>query len=371
MKRAGHVAALLVLLQAGGTAQAQEFAAMVRDLNAMQNLMAAGNADARDQAARQFDRIEKAIEAVEPDGWRDERNVRAAIVYLLCGGAATKLREIFDAAFVDAKFAGLFGASVEYAEGREGGIPKALMEINARDFPPLLGGHLALVQGGALIGEDNARAIALLDLARLLMPGSLVEEAALRREIGLLDPVRESGKLETLAARYIAKYAASPYAPHFWEAFRQATVEEKTFIDRFEAFDPLFDKAPARERLPLYLAVARQALQAGRFGFAKAAIDKAGASAANAAAQKRIGVYRSVLAALTEEQGGDGLRAVDPQRLDKEDAGLIALASDVVSGLAARSQAEPKADEAPYEMAESVRRAIAQSDEILKRSASQ
>ena len=42
---------------------------------------------------RQFDVIEKAIGVVEPEGWADERNQRAAIVYLLCGGAAPGLRE--------------------------------------------------------------------------------------------------------------------------------------------------------------------------------------------------------------------------------------------------------------------------------------
>lgn len=371
MKRAGLIAAFLILSQASGAARAEEFAAMVRDLNAMQNLMATGNLEARDRAARQFDRIEKAVEAVEPDGWKDERNVRAAIVYLLCGGAATRLREIHDASFVEGNLARLLGASLDYAEGREGGIPKALMAINARDFPPILGGHLALVQGGALIGEDNARAVALLDLARLLTPGSLVEEAALRREIGLLDPVRESGKLALLAGRYIAKYANSPYAQNFWDAFRQATVGEKTFFDRFEPFEPLFDKAPAGERLQLYLALARQALHIGKFDAARKAIDKAAASATDPGVRKRIDVYRSVLAALTEEQGGDGLRTLDRGQLDTEDAALIALASDVVSGLAARGEGAPKVEEEPDPLLDAARRAIAQSDELLKRSAGQ
>ncbi len=202
------------------------------------------------------------------------------------------------------------------------------------------------------------------------MPGSLIEEAALRREIALLDPVRERGKLAMLAARYISKYAASPYAQNFWEGFRQATVGEETFIDRFEAFEPLFDKASASERLSLYLALARQALHSGKFEFARKAIEKAEAAATNSPARKRIEAYHSVVAALTEERGGDDLRALDQKQFDKDDAGLIALASGVVTRLSARGQPDSKVDEPPYEMLETARRAIAQSDELLKRSAS-
>jgi chemotaxis protein MotC len=369
MTHVGRAVVFLAALHASGVARAEDFASMVRDLNAMQNLMAVGNSAARDRAAKQFDLIDMAIETVEPEGWRDERNVRAAIVYLLCGGAATRLREIHEAQFVGGDLAGLLGASVEYADGREGGIPKALMEMNARDVPPVVGGHLALVQGGALIGVDNARATALFDLARLLMPGSLVEEAALRREIAILDPVRETGKLAMLAGRYIAKYAASPYAQNFWEAFRRATVEEKTIVDRPGPFEPLVDKAPTTLRLSFYLALARGALQSGKFDPARKAIDKAAVSATTPAAQKRIDAYRSILVALTEERGGEDLRALEQKRLEKEDAELVALASSVVSRLSARVEPEPRADEAPYEMAETVRRALAQSDELLKRSA--
>ncbi len=371
MNRAVATAAFLALSQMSGAAQAEDLPAMARDLNAMQNLMAEGRAGARDRAARQFDLIDKAIEAIEPDGWREERNVRAAIIYLLCGGAPAKLREILDAQFVDSKLAGLFAASVEYAEGREGGIPKALQDINARDFSPLLAGHLALVQGGALIGKDNARAISLFDLARLLMPASLVEEAALRREIAVLDLARESGKLAMLAARYIDKYAASPYAPSFWEAFRQATVGQEAFLDRSEAFEPLFDKAAASQRLSLYLALARRALQAGKFDFAAKRIEKAAASATTPVARKRIDAYRLVLAALMEERGGEDLKALDQKQFDSEDAAMIAIASGVVSRLAARGEPEPveKTDEKADETIETVRRAIALSDEILKRSA--
>jgi chemotaxis protein MotC len=371
VRGAGLAAVVIVATLHIGVARAEEFATMVLELNALQNRMATGDAAARERAAKQFDLIEKTIDSVEPDRWLDERNLRAAIVYLLCGGAPSKLREIHEAGFPgEKKLASLLGASVAYADGREGGMPKALMEINPRDFPAVLGGHVALVQGGALMSEDSARAISLLDLARLLMPGSLVEEAALRREIGLLDPVRDSGKVAMLAGRYIAKYAASPYAQSFWDSLRLATVDRDSFLDRSASFEPVFDKAPAERRLTLYLALARRALQAGNFDTATRFVDKAATGATGGDARKRIDAYRGVVQALTQERGADALRTLATDRIEKEDAALVATATGVLTRLAARSKPERSADDAPYEMLDTVRRALSESDALLQRSAS-
>lgn len=116
MKRAALAPLLLIMLV--GVAQAADFAEMVRDLNVMQNRMVTGDMKAREQAARQFDLIEKSITSLEPDAWADERNQRAAIVYLLAGGAPVGLRAIHDAEFDAGKLGPLIGASVEYAEER-------------------------------------------------------------------------------------------------------------------------------------------------------------------------------------------------------------------------------------------------------------
>ncbi|CAJ0879237.1 hypothetical protein AMST5_03041 [freshwater sediment metagenome] len=367
MKRAGLVLILLALL--GGIAQAAEFAEMVRDLNIMQNRMVVGDARAREQAARQFDLIEKTITSLEPEAWTDERNQRAAIVYLLAGGAPVGLRAIHDAEFDGGKLGPLIGASVEYAEGREGGVPKALMDFDARRLPPIPGGHLALVQGSALIGDDNARAIVLLDVARLLMPGSLVEEAALRREIAILDPVRDVGKVALLSSRYASKYLSSPYVQNFWDVLRRATIADSEFFPRAPKFEPIFLKGPSSERAAFYLAVARLALLAGNLVEARRSIEEAGKAATQPTTIKRVAAYHNILSTLTQETGPPALSAQDLQSLDKQDAALLEITSSVTSALAARPQANAPDD--AYEMASTVREAIAKTDELLKRASPQ
>lgn len=371
MRRARWIATLLALFQLNCVACAAELAELVRDLNAIQNRMAVGDPVAREQAAKQFDAIEKQIETVDPASWSDQRNVYAVVVYLLCGGAPSKLREILGAKFVNEKLSPLLGVSLEYAEGQDSGLPKGLLNFDARQFQRMLGGHLALVQGGSLIGQDNARAISLLDLARLLMPGSLVEEAALRREIAILDPVRDVDKLGLLSMRYVSKYVNSPFAASFWDVVRNATSGDAGFLSRSSRFSAVFERAPQAERLSFYLALSRQALYVGQFGEATKAIVKAESAATEGLARKRVGAYRDVLAALTGEGDAGALRSIELKQLNREDAALVAMASSIVSGLSARDQsAAAGAPDEKYEIATNIRRALSQGDELLKRAAS-
>ncbi len=365
--RQGLLAASM-LCSLSGAAHGGEFAEMVRELNVMQNHMVAGEAKARDQAARQFDLIEKAIGALEPESWADEKNQRAALIYLLCGGAPAGLREIHEAQFDAGKLEGLLGAGIDYAEGA--GDSKALQDFDARHLPPMLGGHLALVQGSALMGADNARAIMLFDLARLLMPGSLVEEAALRREIAILDPVRDVSKLVLLSTRYASKYLESPYAPNFWDVLRRATIADPQFFGRAPKFEPIFAKGPAGERAAFFLAVARMALLAGDFEEARRTIDIAGRTATHPIMVKRIDAYRRVLATLTQETGAPPLTQKEIDGLDKKDSALVGIASSVSAGLSARPEARAAADE-DYEIANLARREIAKSDELLRKAGPQ
>lgn len=373
MRRAGWIMLLLSIVAM--EAHAQPFADMVRDLNSMQSRMAFGDAAAREQAARQFDLIERSISEADAPLLSDERNARAAIIYLLCGGAPGKVRDLVRSSRVNETLSALLEASLQYADG-DAAATNALMHFDARQYPPALGGHLALVQAGLLIGTDNARAIALLDLARLLMPGSLVEEAALRREISILDPVRDAEKLGLLAVRYASKYASSPFARHFWAllpAIARGVPTSSLLASRFAV---VLDKAPTGERADLYLALSRRALLAGKFEEAEKAIEMATKDIPGASVERRIKTYRTVLSALEDRRSFSALRALETAGLPPEDIELVELAASVGAKLEAPSDnrnqtGDDAVEEEKSEMAENARRALAQADELLKRAGRQ
>ena len=351
-------------------AEAATFTDMVHELNVTQNRMARGDPSVRAEVAVRFDAIEKTIESADPDMWRDERNTRAAIVYLLCGGAPAGLRNMLEAGFVGASLAPLLEASLRYAEGQDVGA-KALAGFDPRAYPPVLGGHLALVQGASLIGVDNQRAVELLDLARLLLPSSFVEEAALRREIPLLDPVDEEKKINLLAARYGEKYSGSPYAEAFWKETGPAIIlhADDTAISKYDA---VMRNVSAATRVDIYLAMARRSLLAGKLASADERLKMAEREHAHGADQKRFSIYRAVMTALVEGGGASALNALNKDGLDLLDAELLRVASSALSRISEvniKTQTPEPATQLGDEsgLVGRITAALASSDALLKR----
>lgn len=328
---------LMALLAFIRLANASEFAALVRDLNTMQNRMVMGDEKANAAATFQLQLIEESFASFDLEIWKDEKNIRAAAVYLLCGGAPAKLRKVYDEKRFPEDAAPLLLASLNYAEGHRRSAAKLLMDFDPRRYPSVLGGHLALAQGGSMIGADNARAISLLDLARLLMPASLVEEAALRREVAIVDPLRNNDKLYLLGNRYVTKYLASPYAANFWYEFSTTlrVVSSRLDMPTMAKFEALLDKAPSADRAQTYLAMARQALLAGKIAAAAGSIAKAESITDMPTTRNRVLAYRAAISALTGESTASlaALRQVDRSGLPRGDVEMIGIVESAISRL--------------------------------------
>lgn len=341
------VAALALACQMTA-ARTAEFADMVRNLNTMQNRMVLGDKQAQAAVARQFDLVEQALAVVDPEIWTDEKNVRAAAIYLLAGGAPAQLRDYFEAGFVPTELAPLFDASLNYAEGQNAVATKLLMAFDARRFSPMLGGHLALVQGSSMTSLDRARAVSLFDLARLLMPASLVEEAALRREIALIEPARDGDKLILLASRYATNYAASPYASHFWRDLRAIVLAPSLRGDDafLKKFDAALERAESADQVDIYLTLARRNILDGRLHLAAEKLDKASRAADAPKLRKRVAFYHRAVDALSAGSGIATLpRDEDAKDLSNEDLILMNIMRAVLTRLDARpSEERPNID---------------------------
>jgi chemotaxis protein MotC len=363
--------ALATLLLASSYAMAADLATMIRDLNVMQNRMATGDAAARDQVAKQFDRIESSIDPTDAKAWSDERNTRAAITYLLSGGDSIKLRDVRDAKLAPESLRDLLSASLRYTDGDA----TELAPYDARQFPPLLGGHLALVQGGALIGKDNRRAAALLDLARLLMPASLIEEAAIRREIGIMNPTKDAEKLLLLTMRYLNKYLASPFARNFWDEFRLVAFSEANVSTATPRLDVILDRGAPEMRFEVYLTLARRAFLSGHLEWGADRLRKAEAAALDPIAKSRISAYKTVAAALMCDRDAAAIERLNFANLKPEDVEVMKLTAGVVTKLDAVNAPTESAHDASLEVEGAipvtVKKALAESDALMERAARQ
>jgi len=257
----------------GATADAIPPFEMVRTLQTLQAQIADGNAAAVAAQRELLTLMEARFLAAAPSVWQDGRNARAAVTYTLSGGSPRLMRNLLALVPPIAIDANVAQGALAYIENREGDARKHLLPLDARTLPMSLGGQVALVQAGLVAREDLGRAIRLLDDARLLMPGTLVEEAALRREVFLVAQKGDLDRFEFLSRQYLRRFGTSIYAEDFRQRF--ATAIARLGIadgdDRFPRLEAILKSSDPENQRALFLQLAQAAVVHGKLGTARAA----------------------------------------------------------------------------------------------------
>ncbi len=117
----------------------------------------------------------------------------------------------------------------------------------------------------------------LLQVASLLMPGTLVEEAALRREVFVAGMTGNVDRFRVLSIRYLRRFRTSVYAGDFRRRFA-LSLDTLGFVkseDKFALLDDVLHEFDADSRRGLYLRLARSALLAGHLNVARKATGEA------------------------------------------------------------------------------------------------
>ncbi|MFD1695824.1 chemotaxis protein [Roseibium aestuarii] len=269
---------LLAMLVCGG-ASAQSFETqpyeMVRTLQELQGQVAEGNSQAVAAQRVLLLDMDARFTRLPAEAWQDPRNARAAIIHVLSGGHPAVLRRLTSLSPAPAVEPALLQAALAYVEGRESDVVVALEGVDIAALPPALGGHVALIKAAAILREDPQAALEALTLARLLMPGSLVEEAALRREIFVSGKVGDIERFQSLAIRYLRRYRDSIYAGDFRRRFA-LSLDALGFgrnAEKFALIEGLLMEFDADTRRELYLRLARTGLLNGE----RLVVDKASA----------------------------------------------------------------------------------------------
>lgn len=334
---------------------------LVRRLRAIQDQIAAGSTSAHDLQRQRIREIGALMRELPVAVWDDVRNVRAAIFLVLSGGDPAVLKAVIGRQKSPHVERRLLKGALAYGEGRMVDALGMLHKLEARKLDASLGGMVALIQGTLTAKKDPLKAAAYFDEARLLAPGTLIEESALRQEILILAREGQLERFDLLAAQYSRRFPNSLFARNFRRQFfagvaRQSFKRGSEWLSRTETE---LMKAPAAERAGLYLAIADEATKAGNIDIARFTAGKARALAqAGSRTMQRAMLFEGAALAATAdfEAGLDLLRAVDAEKLTQSER-QIREAALAVAGAIGRWPAKAAADEA--ELPASVGRAQA------------
>lgn len=299
---------------------------MVRSLQMLQDQIARGDLDAHNSQPALLKRLGESFLKADAAIWKEPRNSRAAVTFLLSGGspqviATLRSRNVLniDEAIVD--------GAIAYVEGRTDEAKSKLANIKPRSLPAALGAEIALVQSALVAQDDLKAAIALLDEVRLMMPGTLVEEAALRREIFIVGQDDDFEKFEGLAIRYFRRYRHSIYAGNFRQRFA-LSVARFSFVqrpDRFPRLVAVLDHLDKASQRALYLLIARTALVRGKTEMTVLAADRVFALSDDDSTERvRARLYRAAarVATAAHSTAIAELEQVDKTKLSERDVEL-------------------------------------------------
>jgi chemotaxis protein MotC len=320
-----------------GPARADEMAAsgrepyqLVRSLQAMQDQIARGNLDAHNRQPALLKRLGEQFHEADPSVWSDPRNSRAAIAFLLSGGAPQVVGALRSRKLLSIDEAILDGA-IAYVEGRTDEAKAKLGGVKARTLPATLGAEITLAQSALLAQSDLKATIERLDEVRLLMPGTLIEEAALRREIFLVGQVDDFDKFEALATQYFRRYRHSIYAGNFRQRFA-LSVARFSFAqqaDRFPRLVAVLNHLDRASQRALYLLITRTALVRGKTDMANLAAERVIALTEEGSPDRARAHFYGAAARLvtpSHEQALRDLQQIDTGRLSEQDAELLSAA---------------------------------------------
>lgn len=314
---------------------------LIRTLEAVQDKIASGSRDAHVYQRELIAEIAKQLVHVKDEDWKQPRNSRAAIIYALSGGEPAVLTKLLSLSPIPCVDDNLLKGLLDYSQGNAEAAMALLSKIDAQTLDPRAGGHLALAQAMLVAKDDPKRAIVYLDLARLLAPGTLVEEAALRREAIIAALAEDLDKFRLLTSQYLRRYNKSVYADDFLRRFANAvrTGKYSESPSLLQALVETLDELGMDQRKLAYSAIAEAAIVKGNVLLTLMAARKLAEQAKDdpkRAVQARL--YESAVLLLSDdyERAFAQLKSIDRAELGRRDQPLL----DAALAVARRMRAE-------------------------------
>ena len=209
------LAAFAWLASSAAFADSVKVSDLVDDLQRIQLKIAQGDKAAYPAQLNQLNTIGAAIAAADPDAWKDKREADSLVIYILSGGSLANVVRLLKGEAIVESERSLARGALAYVTNHETDALALLGQTNPAALDARLGGEVAFARSVLETKRDPKAAVELLDWARLLAPGGLVEEAALRREISLLATVNDVDRVAMLTRQYVTRFAASLYAADF------------------------------------------------------------------------------------------------------------------------------------------------------------
>ena len=281
---------------------------MLRSLQFVQDSVVLGDHSASEMQRFMLEKIDRRLRSAEASIFHDPRNVDAALMYVMSGGNPATL-EYLASRDIEGNFDNRVAVAMrKYLSGKGTLVAKSLGEMATEYRNEKIGPYLSLISGNVLVATDPKEALRFYDWARLTAPGTIIEEAALRRSVAIsVDASMVEGAL-SYATKYARRFIHSPYASQFADFFVQLVVGHFGEISEADIADTL-DFMDLDRRREIFLRIARAAAIAGKHDLTRFAAMEAEALAGNPGPEALARLYRG-FAGIPTSDIGSALQAI-------------------------------------------------------------
>lgn len=235
---------------------------LVRSLQTIQDKVIAGDIESLEVQRYLLNEIDRRLRTIDMAVFDDPRNVDAALIFAMSGGNPATL-DILAERDIEGNFDNRVTSILRrYLSGRGSTATSQLKDVVPEYRNTRIGPYLALIGANALMEEQTDIALKFFDWARMEAPGSIVEEAALRRSLAITSQKGDATRAMPYARRYARRFMNSPYASQFADIFVSLAMDHKEALppSEIKAVLSLVERKRQRE---IYLRLGRRAAISG------------------------------------------------------------------------------------------------------------
>lgn len=255
-----------------------------------------------------------------------EEGVRPLLMFALGGGGAMPASRMLERVPADHPDYAIAQAVLAYIVGNAAKARKFFAQVDVPAVGVPLSPYVALAKGTVYIGEDDEEARRSFDHARLLAPGTLVEEVALRRLLSIHIAREDVRGFSLVSVQYARRYIDSPFAAQFVSHYIPGVIAFDGALPHSRIRD-LLSTLARDQRIGVLMRLARGAAVAGHlelsaFASGELSHDMAGNTAVSVS---RVRLYEN-LAAVTSSnarQAYANLSGISEADLPLEDVPLL------------------------------------------------
>ncbi len=323
-----------------GPSRASDDADVLSQLYALlqrtQNEVVNGGADLLPLQSHVLETLGVAIDARAEDAlWSDDDQI-AVIGYGLAGGEPRSLTRMLGKASLSPASEALVRGLIAFRRSRPEQANSQFALATDEAIPRILLPAVAMVRGALAMENGPEEAVRHFRRAMQLAPGTLVEEAALRRLMVL--NADDSAMLFKLAHQYWQRFPKSPYRHRVSTLLRRSllTAEGK---QNEAILDGLLPLLPAPERFAFLAELSRQALLAGQSELVRVAVSRM--RVAETGAREIAERNSELLVDIARLTGSDvasvaqRLEQLDPALLSRENKALLVASRRVAEAILA------------------------------------